>query len=63
MPYKVAMHQLPTSFHYVLGKPCQTKSAVFLTLFKQGGGEGIIPMFKNFDLKCVTFKGPFGSIN
>ena len=46
----------------VLGKPSGKKSAVFLTFLK-GKGGGVIPMFKNFDVKYVTFKGPFGSIN
>ena len=48
-------------FHQdALGKPSCKKSAVFLNIVKRGGG---LPMFKNFDGKCVTFKGPFGSIN
>ena len=45
-----------------LGKPCCTKSAVFFNIVQTGGGV-VIPMFKNFDVKYVTFKGPFGSIN
>ena len=29
----------------------------------QTGGRGAIPMFKNYDVNYVKFKGPFGSIN
>ena len=45
-----------------LGKPCPTKSAVFLTLFKRGGG-GPFPCSKIYVANYVKFKGPFGSIN
>ena len=45
-----------------LGKPSRKKSAVFFNIV-QTGGRGVIPMFKNVDVKYVTFKGPFGSIN
>ena len=46
----------------MLGEPSRKKSAVLLNIV-QTGGEGVIPMFKNFDVNYVTFKGPFGSIN
>ena len=33
----------------------------FFNIVQKGGG--VIPMFKKFARKCVTFKGPFGSKN
>ena len=38
------------------------KDITIQPILTQTGG-GVIPMLKNFDVKYVTFKGPFGSIN
>ena len=45
-----------------LGKPSLKKSAVFFNIVQTGGG-GVIPMFKNYVVNFVLYKGPFGSIN
>ena len=42
-----------------LGKPSLVNSAVFLTLFKMEGGEGIKPMFKNVVENILLFSRAF----
>ena len=49
-PKQIYFSRLQIMFY--LGKPSCKKSAVFLTLFKRGG-EGFIPMFKNYVVNFV----------